>query len=132
MAKSEDLTKQEFKAEVMAYFKHNAEVNKTRKVERGVAVPITLPALAEHLGWPTTRLINYPEDGKYFEIIEFAKVKCENFLLDSIYAKTVNLAIAKMLLETYHGYGTSKQKEKENKKRLRSISTILNEIEANG
>lgn len=122
---------EEFKTRVGAYFtKVNAE-NTRRKSERLFILPYTLPGLAEHLRVTTAFLVTYPEEGKYTDIIEYAKTKCENFILDAIFHKTIDKSLGKYLLETYHGHGLAqKDKEKErNKRKLRTISDILNDEE---
>lgn len=130
-SKFEKYSVEEFKGRVADYFKFVKKENEKRKSERLFVKPYTIPGLAEHLKVTTDFIVNYPEDGKYSDIIEFASTKCENFILDAIFSKSIDKAFGKYLLETYHGHG-KKDKDKDNelekkKKKLRSISDILDE-----
>ena len=105
-------------------------INKKNKIEGGLEAPITIPGLAQHLVWTVDEFMNYPADGKFARIIDFAKVQCENYLLDAVIQGKINKNIGEMLLKTYFGYKDKNEKKKLAQEYRRSISRVLDEIES--
>lgn len=127
--KSDDLSRADFKARVQKYFESVENLNKQRKVEGGFMQPTTVPGLAQHLVWPVDKLVNYPQDGQFADIIEFAMVNLESWLNDAIITKQIDKAVGMMMLKSYFNYTDKDGKKAKDNKSSRSISRVLDEIE---
>lgn len=129
--KSDDLSRADFKARVKEYFEMNAKLNEARKIDGGYASPLTVPGLAAHLVWPVEKLCNYPADGKFYDIVEYALVQLESFLNEAIFTKRIDKSIGAMMLKSYFGYSDKEERRKILKESRRSISRVLDDIEKN-
>ncbi len=128
--RTDNLTRAEFKERVLKYFEYVGEANKKKKVEGGVAIPLTPPGLAQWLNWSTEKLVTYPEDGIFFDIVELAMQQCENFIVEAIFSKSLDKGIGTLMLRTYFGYSDTKSKaEAKLQKAKRSISKVLDEMD---
>lgn len=103
-------------------------VERQRNLDAGRISPVSIPGLALYLNWSTEKLLSYPPDGEFHSIIEYAKTKCESFLIDSIFSKRIDRATGSMMLQKYFGVEAVNGKGKIDKPR-RSIADILNGIE---
>lgn len=96
------------------------------EAETNPKVHTTLPGLAEHLCMTVDQLINFSEDDPNYPIIQRAKLKCENYLVNQSMSGRVDKSIANLMLKTYFGYTDKKEL---NVKGKINISSVLDEIE---
>lgn len=118
------------KKQIVIYF----ETNKAEIVKPA----LTLTALALHIGIPLKDIITYPETGIHFALIQNAKARCENDLVERMFDHRIDKSTGLMFLKNHFGYrdiekaisAEEKAKiKKENKQIKRSISDILDAIE---
>jgi len=65
---------------------------------------LTLPALALHLAIPLKDIITYPEGGTHYALIENAKAKCENDLVERMFDKRIDKTTGLLFLKNHFGY----------------------------
>jgi len=110
------MTKDEFRDTLKAYFLDCDTYKKT----------YTLSGLAEALKWSIDEVVTYPSDGKLSKMLDHAKLKCENSLIDDALKGKVDKTTAQLILKTHFGY---KDKKDINLKGKINISSVLDEIE---
>lgn len=118
------------KKQIVIYFE-------TQKAEASRPA-LTLTSLALFIGIPLKDLIIYPESGIHFPLIQNAKARCENDLVERMFDHRIDKSTGLMFLKNHFGYtdiakalsAEEKAKiKKENKEIKRSISDILDAIE---
>ena len=125
------IPKEILKGQFAAYFesKQSAKPN---------PLPFTLPGLAMWIKIPLREFILYPETGPLYTVIQHAKSKCENDLIDRMYKKEIDRTTGLLFLKNHFGYldiakalseEERKLKKKESLQAKRSISDILDSIE---
>jgi len=99
---------------------------------------LTLTSLALFIGIPLVDIITYPETGIHFELVQNAKARCENDLVERMFDHRIDKSTGLMFLKNHFGYtdiakalsAEEKAKiKKENREIKRSISDILDAIE---
>ena len=110
------MDKDQLKEVIKDYFKNCDNLKST----------YTLPGLAEALGWSVQEIMDYPIEGDFFKVIEYAKIKCENSIIDGALKGRVDKGTANIILKTHFGYKDKKEVEVKGKL---SISKVLDELE---
>lgn len=90
----------------------------------------SLAAMSYWLNVPSDEIRFYPLDGKHAALINKARMRCENDIVNRMLAGTVDFRAAQMLLQGDFGYsqGGKSDKNKLNKVR-KTIAAVLDEIE---
>jgi len=95
-------------------------------------LPYTITGIAFALKVNTSDIIRYPEDGKYIEIINRAKLSCEKDLIERMFTGKIDKTTAALLLKNHFGYSDRENKppapEAPSTKK-KTISELLNEQE---
>lgn len=74
-----------------------------KNFHNGVTAPVSIPGLALHLNWSVENVLAYPIDGPHAAVLEYAKTKCEAYLVDAIFTKRIDKSIGTMMLQKYFG-----------------------------
>jgi hypothetical protein len=108
--------KEEFKQKVAEYFS-NCDIADPK-------VPYTIPGLSESLKCLPEDIIFYPRENQLSQILRFASLKCENYLITNLINGTISKSVGEVLLKLYF------PQKKEDKKE-ESIGDILTSLESN-
>lgn len=97
---------------------------------RSPKTPYTATGLALHLDWVPDDLINFSHESLLFPFIEKAMLECEEALIQSMLSGKLDRGTGTLLLTNHFGY-RNKADIPNNEPKRRTISEVLNEIEAN-
>jgi hypothetical protein len=110
-------TKKEFLLKIKEYCDRQDKQN----------LPYTLPGLSEHIGCYLSDILEYPSGEKYSELIELAKLKCHNSIVNAMLTSKIDKTTGQMILKNHFGYTDKIDIKKDVKV---NISKVLDEIES--
>jgi len=127
---AEEVYREAFKELVKSFFTEPEHLTSLSAYPRTASATkrrhLTIPNLAEHIGWHPKAIISYSSDGPLARILEHAILSCENYLVNGMLNETVDTKIGTALLEQYHGF---KRKVDIKSTGTKNISDILNALE---